>query len=139
MTRRLSIKAALFLGAFAMSATAHAAERAQRSLAFVACPIMRDTTTVPCWLAEYEGELYYLTIQVDTTVDLRAPQLGYKVLVEGSPSDKPRICGGIPLEPVQLSVMPERSPECQTADIHPPAAGTAAAVRRRDFRLALRF
>jgi hypothetical protein len=97
-----------------MSATAHAAERAQWSLAFVACPIMRDTTTVPCWLAEYEGELYYLTIQVDSTVDLRAPQLGYEMLVEGTPSDKPRICGGIPLEPVQLSVMPETSPECQT-------------------------
>ena len=27
---------------------------------FVACPIVRDTKTQPCWLAEYEGELYYL-------------------------------------------------------------------------------
>ncbi len=111
MTRRLSFGTALLLTAFAASASA---QSARRSLAFVACPIMRDTTTVPCWLAEYEGELYYLTIQIDSTVDLRAPQLGYKVLVEGTPSDKPRICGGIPLEPVQLSPMPEPSPECQT-------------------------
>ena len=114
MTRRLSLRAALLFAAFATSASVQAAQAAQRSLAFVACPIMRDTTTVPCWLAEYEGELYYLTIQVDSTVDLKAPQLGYKVLVEGTPSDKPRICGGVPLEPVQLSVMPELSPECQT-------------------------
>ena len=25
---------------------------------FVACPIVRDTASVPCWLAEYDGELY---------------------------------------------------------------------------------
>jgi hypothetical protein len=30
---------------------------------FVACPIVRDTASVPCWLAEYEGELYFLTLQ----------------------------------------------------------------------------
>ena len=27
---------------------------------FVSCPIVRDTKTVPCFLAEYEGEMYYL-------------------------------------------------------------------------------
>ena len=27
---------------------------------FLTCPIVRDTKTQPCWLAEYQGELYYL-------------------------------------------------------------------------------
>ena len=32
----------------------------QRS--FVSCPIVRDTKTVPCFLAEDDGEVYYLGI-----------------------------------------------------------------------------
>jgi hypothetical protein len=38
---------------------------AQQQRSFVACPIVRDTKTVPCFLAEYDGELYYLGIQQD--------------------------------------------------------------------------
>jgi hypothetical protein len=34
------------------------------------------------------------------------------VLVEGKRSDKPRICGGIPLEPVRLSVVAEPDSSC---------------------------
>ena len=34
---------------------------------FVACPMVRDTQTVPCFLAEYDGETYYLGIQQDIT------------------------------------------------------------------------
>ena len=33
------------------SATAYA-----QHLSFMTCPIVRDTKTVPCWLAEYNGE-----------------------------------------------------------------------------------
>ena len=40
---------------------------------FVACPIVRDTKTVPCFLAEYEGETYYLGIQQDITSDFHPP------------------------------------------------------------------
>ena len=40
---------------------------AQESLTFKACPIYRDTNTVPCWLAEHEGELYFLGIQTDAS------------------------------------------------------------------------
>jgi hypothetical protein len=44
---------------------------------FVACPIVRDTSTVPCFLAEYEGETYFLGIQQDITNDFHPPQLNH--------------------------------------------------------------
>jgi hypothetical protein len=79
---------------------------------FVACPIVRDTASVPCWLAEYEGELYFLTLQADVSAPVNPPWLGHRVLVEGRRTDKPRICGGIVLEPVRLSVIAELDPSC---------------------------
>ena len=81
---------------------------------FVACPIVRDTNTVPCWLAEYEGETYFLTIQTDVSAPVNPPWLGHKVLVEGTISDEPRICGGIVLKPVALSVIQELDGSCNT-------------------------
>jgi hypothetical protein len=81
---------------------------------FVSCPIVRDTASVPCWLAEYEGELYYLTIQSDVTSPVTPPWLGHRVLVEGTVAGEPRICGGIVLKPVHLSVMPEPDSSCNT-------------------------
>jgi hypothetical protein len=86
-----------------------------RDLAFVACPIVKDTPSVPCWLAEYRGELYYMGVQSDVSAPFNPPWLGHKALVEGTPAaDGERICGGIVLEPVKVSVMPELSPECDT-------------------------
>ena len=81
---------------------------------FVSCPIVRDTASVPCWLSEYDGELYYLTIQSDVTSPVTPPWLGHRVLVEGTVSAEPRICGGIVLKPVHLSVMPEPDASCNT-------------------------
>jgi len=81
---------------------------------FVACPIVRDTSTVPCWLAEHEGETYFLTIQTDVSAPVNPPWLGHKVLVEGTISDEPRICGGIVLKPVALSVIQELDGSCNT-------------------------
>ena len=81
---------------------------------FVSCPIVRDTASVPCWLAEYDGELYFLTIQSDVTSPVTPPWLGHRVLVEGTVSAEPRICGGIVLKPVHLSVMPEADASCNT-------------------------
>ena len=81
---------------------------------FVACPIVRDTATVPCWLAEYGGETYFLTIQTDVSAPVNPPWLGHRVLVEGVVSDEPRICGGIVLKPVTLSVMQELDGSCNT-------------------------
>ncbi len=81
---------------------------------FVACPMVRDTSTVPCWLAEYEGQTYFLTIQTDVSAPVNPPWLGHKVLVEGTISDEPNICGGIVLKPVSLSVMQELDGSCNT-------------------------
>ena len=82
---------------------------------FVACPIVRDTASVPCWLAEHDGELYFLTLQTDVSAPVTPPWLGHRVLVEGTAApDRPRICGGIVLEPVVLSVLPELDAACNT-------------------------
>jgi hypothetical protein len=94
------------------SASISAAPPAHRN--FVACPIVRDTSTVPCWLAEYKGETYFLTLQTDVSAPVNPPQLGHQVLVEGVVSDEPRICGGIVLKPVTLSVLPELDTSCST-------------------------
>lgn len=83
-------------------------------VSFVSCPIVRDTRTVPCWLSEYQGDTYYLTIQSDVSAAVQPPMLGHKVLVEGVVADAAPICGGIVLEPVRLSVMPERDLNCNT-------------------------
>jgi outer membrane protein OmpA-like peptidoglycan-associated protein len=99
----------------------------QRS--FVACPIVRDTKTVPCFLAEYEGETYYLTIQQDIQAELYPPQLLHDVLVEGTVAQGPRVCGGIPLKPVKLSVLPELNMACNT--ILPAEPGIEAPPTRR--------
>ncbi len=101
---------ALALGPALVAAGPKPGER----LSFVSCPIVRDTRSVPCWLSEYAGELYYLTIQSDVSAAVQPPMLGHQVLVEGIVSDAPRICGGVVLEPVRLSVMPERDANCNT-------------------------
>lgn len=99
----------------------------QRS--FVACPIVRDTKTVPCFLAEYGGETYYLTVQQDIQAEIYPPQLLHEVLVEGTVEPGPRICGGIPLKPVKLSVLPELNLSCNT--ILPAEPGIEAPPTRR--------
>jgi hypothetical protein len=104
---RLVAQALLCIAAMPLAAQADG-ER----LSFVSCPIVRDTSTVPCWLAEYAGELYYLGIQTDVSADFHPPYLGHQVLVEGVVSDAPRICGGIVLDPVKTSVMPELDGSC---------------------------
>ena len=91
---------------------------------FLACPIVRDTKTVPCFLAEYEGELYFLGIQQDITAAFHPPQLKHEVLVEGRVSEGPRVCGGIPLQPVSISVVKEVNAACNT--LLPPEPGIEA-------------
>jgi hypothetical protein len=81
---------------------------------FLSCPVVQDTKTVPCWLAEYKGELYYLGIQTDISAEFHPPYLGHKALVEGVVSNEPRICGGVVLKPVVVSPMPEPDSTCNT-------------------------
>jgi hypothetical protein len=116
-------------------ALAAAAPAPGERLSFVSCPIVRDTRSVPCWLSEYDGELYYLTIQSDVSAAVQPPMLGHEVLVEGIVSDAPRICGGVVLEPVNLSVMPELDANCNqmlpaderyTIDFNPRPPGPSA-------------
>lgn len=94
-------------------ATASASATTERHLSFVACPIIRDTE-LPCWLAEYEGELYFLGMQGDSASAFYSPQLKHRALIEAKVSDAERICGGIPLESVHVSVMQELDLSCDT-------------------------
>lgn len=109
LPRSLSALLAGLLPAAVLAATPDPALRN-----FIACPIVRDTASVPCWLAEYEGELYFLTLQTDVSAPVNPPWLGHRVLVEGRRKDGPRICGGIVLEPVRLSIVAEPDASCNT-------------------------
>lgn len=111
MSNRMRRAAAAVVALFATVSTSAAPEPHRN---FVTCPIVRDTSTVPCWLAEYKGELYFLTLQTDVSAPVNPPQLGHQVLVEGVVSNEPRICGGIVLKPVVLSVLPELDNSCST-------------------------
>jgi outer membrane protein OmpA-like peptidoglycan-associated protein len=102
---------------------------AAQQVNFVACPVVRDTKTVPCFLAEYGGETYFLAIQQDIQAEIYPPQLLHEVLVEGTVAPGPRVCGGIPLKPVRLSVLPEVNPACNT--ILPAEPGIEAPPTRR--------
>jgi hypothetical protein len=56
-----------------------------------------------------------LTLQTDVSSPVTPPWLGHRVLVEGTVArDRPRICGGLVLEPVVLSVLPELDGSCNT-------------------------
>ena len=92
---------------FALSALA-------QTVSFVTCPVVRDTKTVPCFLADYQGETYFLGIQQDITADFYPPQLLHDVLVEGAVVAGPRVCGGIPLKPLRVSVLSELNRACNT-------------------------
>jgi len=85
-----------------------------QNVSFVACPIVRDTETTPCWLAEYNGETYYLGNQGGVAQDFYPPQLSHEVLVEGTIAEGPRVCGGVPLRPVKTSVLLEINRACST-------------------------
>ena len=80
---------------------------------FVACPMVRNTY-VPCWVAQNKGELYYLGPQGDLGAPFHPPQLKHRALIEGVVSDEPRICGGLVLKPVNVSVLPEIDESCNT-------------------------
>lgn len=100
----------MFLTAYAGQGYAQQEQRRN----FASCPVVQDTKTVPCWVSEYQGELYYLGIQTDSSAEFHPPYLGHKVLVEGVVSNGPRICGGIVLEPVVVSPLLEPDPSCNT-------------------------
>ena len=61
---------------------------------FFSCPIVRDTKTVPCFLASTRRDLLPGN-QRDITSEFHPPQLKHEV-VEGRGVAEPRVCGGIP-------------------------------------------
>ncbi len=110
---------------------------AQQRISFVSCPIVRDTKSVPCFLAEHDGETYFLAIQQDIRAEQYPPQLLHEVLVEGTVVPGPRVCGGIPLKPIHLSVLPEVNLACNTIlpaepGIDPPPHRRPAGPSTRD-------
>ena len=94
--------------------TASAAAPPAGRMNFVACPVVRDTAQVPCWTGKYKGETYFIGIQTDIGGEWYPPQLNHKMLVEGTVSNEPRICGGIVLKPNKVSVLPELDKSCNT-------------------------
>lgn len=95
--KRSSIATAV-LGALVATGAFAQAPAPGEHISFVACPIMQDNDTVPCWVAEHAGEKYFLGTQTDAS-GWPAPYLKHRLLVEGRvATDMPRICGGIVLE-----------------------------------------
>lgn len=92
-------------------ALGEAAEAAQTRKVFVTCPIVRNTE-VPCWLGRDAGTLYYIGSQGDLTSSFYPPQLQHRMLVEGEVRDGPAVCGGVPLDHVKVSVLPDLDPAC---------------------------
>jgi outer membrane protein OmpA-like peptidoglycan-associated protein len=80
-----------------------------KHVSFVTCPIFRDAVS-QCWLAEHQGEVFYIGRYMLAV----PPQLLHKVLVEGEISAEPRSCGGIVIQPIHLSVLPEIDRSCDT-------------------------
>lgn len=109
---RLPLAGCLCAGFFTLAQAAERAPSTERN--FVACPIVLDTKDIPCWVTEHQGERYFLTPQTGRSAGVVfAPQLKHRMLVEGTAHpDRPRVCGGIVLEPVKLSVFPDVDPTC---------------------------
>ena len=84
-------------------------------VAFLACPIVRDSKAMPCWLAEKDGVTYYLGQQGSSASAFYPPQLKHQVFVEGFIKDPDKkSCGGIVVDPIVISVMPELDISCTT-------------------------
>jgi hypothetical protein len=91
-----------------------------KEIVFVGCPVLRNTS-LPCWLGESKGELYYLGPQGDLGAPFYPPEFDHQMLVEGVVSDQ-RICGGLVLKPVKVSILPEVDVTC---NVTLPAMGFA--------------
>ena len=75
------------------------------------------------------AKLYYLGIQQDITSDFHPPQLKHEVLGRRPRRPGPRVCGGIPLKPVSISVVKEVNLACNTLLPAEPGIDAPAAPR----------
>jgi outer membrane protein OmpA-like peptidoglycan-associated protein len=87
-----------------------AAWGAEEHVNFLSCPVLRDTTP-NCWTAQHDGETYFIGAQRGPS-DSYLPQMKHQVLVEGVVTLEPRICGGIVLRPLRVSVITELDLTC---------------------------
>lgn len=83
-------------------------------IAFVACPVMQDSKPTPYWFAEYKGQRYFLRAQQNFSGRVPPPMALHRVLVEGVITDEAPVGGAIVLNPVNLSVITELDPSCDT-------------------------
>lgn len=108
-------KSPMFLGVFASLLNfAAVAAKPGDYVAFVTCPLLRDTPELPCWMARNEDTLFYLGTQSGRAFATKffPPQMKHQALIEGVVSATPSICGGLVLEQQQVSSLPEISLEC---------------------------
>ena len=75
---RLTGVGVLLLAGWLASGGAASTRADEQRKNFVSCPIVRDTASVPCWLTEYEGEMYFLTLQTDVSAPVTPPWLGHQ-------------------------------------------------------------
>lgn len=111
MTKPLNLMRALGASAAFLAAGSAAAQPATQHVVFVSCPVLRDTA-LPCWLGMMSGELYYLGPQTDLTSNFYPPEFRHKMLVEADLADGPRVCGGVQLKNVHVSVLPQIDDTC---------------------------
>lgn len=99
--RSLCVLTTLIAGAAVADQSAPRVER------FIGCPVYRDTDAgrkSGCWLADDPAT----GIRYDVTGGRIKPILGQLVLVEGAVSSLDKdLCGGVVLEPVNVSVLPQ--------------------------------
>jgi outer membrane protein OmpA-like peptidoglycan-associated protein len=96
-----------WLPATGVRADQRAAAAAPTVKRFIACPVYRDTNAgrkSGCWLATDPAD----GVQYDVTGGRIKPILGHRILVEGAVTrDGGEMCGGVVLEPVSVSVLPD--------------------------------
>lgn len=94
--------------ALAMIIPGNALAETSGEIRFVSCPVFRDIDNGKrggCWLSTDPAS----GIRYDITNNVYPPDWNYAVLVEGVPNGEEQ-CGGVRLDPVRTSVLPERCP-----------------------------
>lgn len=85
------------------------AQQPAETVRFISCPIYRDTDAgrkSGCWLVDEatSGRRF------DVSAAPSKPDWNHEVLVEGRIAPGSGNCGGIPLDPVRTSILPDRCP-----------------------------
>ncbi len=81
-------------------------------ISFVSCPVVQDTSSVPCWFADQGETRYFIGIQQEIGAEFHPPQLNHQVLVEGRVLEGFELCGAPVIHPVKISVLPEIDRNC---------------------------